>query len=297
MTGGYAICLIGFGEVNQLLADDLPKAGTGRLTGWDIKFPDLTSEPAKAVAVRPVVQANSAANAVRNADVAISAVSAAQTVNAAQSVAAALKPGMYFLDLNSASPVEKRRAADVICAAGGRYVEAAVMSPIAPARIRTAILLGGPEAATFCPIAHDLGFTGAAVFCDQIGQASAAKMCRSVIIKGLEALLAEALLTARHYRVEETVLESLRDLIPLDNWPERARYMISRSLIHGTRRAEEMREVAQTVTDAGIAPHMSAGIAERQDWAAHFRAASDCDDLVRMLDSILAEGLKESEVR
>ena len=49
--------------------------------------------------------------------------------------------------------------------------------------------------------------------------------------------------------------------------------MISRSLEHGARRAEEMREVARTVEDAGLAPLMSAAIAERQDWAAAHKDA------------------------
>ena len=48
------------------------------------------------------------------------------------------------------------------------------------------------------------------VFSDEIGRASAAKMCRSVIVKGMEALLGESLLAARHYGVESAVLESLR---------------------------------------------------------------------------------------
>ncbi len=44
--------------------------------------------------------------------------------------------------------------------------------------------------------------------------------------------------------------------------------MISRALIHGRRRAEEMREAAKTVRKPGLEPLMSAKIAERQDWAA-----------------------------
>ena len=97
-----------------------------------------------------------------------------------------------------------------------------------------------------------LGFTGASVFAREVGKASAAKMCRSVMVKGMEALLTESLLTARRHGVEETVLASLKDLFPAADWRKLAQYMISRSLIHGKRRAEEMREVAQTVKNAGL---------------------------------------------
>ena len=106
------------------------------------------------------------------------------------------------------------------------------------------------------------------------------------MVKGIEALLTESLLAARHHGVEATVLASLQDLFPAADWRKLAQYMISRSLIHGKRRAEEMREVTVTVTNAGLTPHMSAACAERQDWAAQFRSAADEQTLEAMLDQI-----------
>ena len=93
-------------------------------------------------------------------------------------------------------------------------------------------------------------------------------MCRSIMIKGLEALTTECMLSARHYGVEDEVLRSLADTLPHDDWPGLARYVMSRALLHGRRRAEEMREVARTVEQAGVEPLLSEAIAERQDWAA-----------------------------
>ena len=187
----------------------------------------------------------------------------------------------------------KTEAAAIIDRAGGRYVEAAIMSPIAPKRIASPMLFGGKHAANFLPLAKQLGFAGAEVFSDQVGLASAAKMCRSVMIKGMEALLAESLLAARHYGVESTVLASLQNLFPAANWSTLARYMISRSLVHGRRRAEEMREVARTVAEAGLEPHMSAASAQRQDWAAEFREQASLEDLEQMLDAVLARAKTE----
>lgn len=267
------ICLLGFGEVGQTLAADLP---SHHLTAWDVR--PIEHELALSA---------SAQAAVADADLIISAVTAAQDFIAARSVSAGLKPKSYFLDLNSASPDMKKLSADMINAAGGLYVEAAVMAPIGPKRIATPMLLGGPFAEEFLPLGLQIGFTGMRFFSADYGKASAAKMCRSVMVKGIEALLTESLIAARHYGVEQTVLDSLSDLFPLGDWPKLARYMISRALEHGARRAEEMREVAATVRDAGLVPLLSAATAERQDWAALRKTALAAEDLPALLDRLL----------
>jgi 3-hydroxyisobutyrate dehydrogenase-like beta-hydroxyacid dehydrogenase len=280
------IALIGFGEVGQTLAADLAARDVRNLAAWDLKFVEDESGPSRAATLSGVKSA-SAVEAVAGADLVISAVTAAQTLEAAASVLPGLKPGAFFLDLNSASPGVKKEAARRVEEAGGRYVEAAVMSPIGPKRIATSILLGGPHAESFAPLARDLGFDGARVFSGELGKASAAKMCRSVMVKGIEALLGESLLAARKYGVEDTVIASLADLFPGPDWKRLARYMISRSLEHGTRRAEEMREVARTVEEAGVSPLMSAACAARQDLAAAFAFAFPETELDDMLDAIL----------
>jgi 3-hydroxyisobutyrate dehydrogenase-like beta-hydroxyacid dehydrogenase len=281
------ICLLGFGEVGQTLAADFRAVGVTKLTAFDLLFKNAESACTRAAVAANVRVASSAAEAVVAADLVVSAVTAAQDVAAARSVVGAMQPGAYFLDVNSVSPGVKTQSAALIDASGARYVEAAIMSPIHPKRVGSPMLFGGKHAAAFLPLAQRLGFRGAEVFSDQIGRASAAKMCRSVMIKGMEALLTESLLSARHYGVESTVIDSLRNLFPAADWPTLARYMISRSLIHGRRRAEEMREVAQTVSEAGLQPHMSAACAQRQDWAASFREAASIEPLEAMLEAVL----------
>ena len=244
------------------------------------------SGPRRASVVKGVRAAVSIEDATAGADLVISAVTAAQDVVAARSVAPHLKRNAYFLDVNSVSPGAKVEVSQIIEAAAGRYVEAAIMSPIAPKRAASPMLFGGPHAAEFLPLAQQLGFSGASVFSDRVGGASAAKMCRSVVVKGMEALLGESLLAARRYGVEGAVLESLGSLLTSEDWRAQARYMISRSLVHGRRRAEEMREVARTVGEAGFEPRMSTACAVWQDWAAAHRAAAAHEDLNDMLDSM-----------
>jgi 3-hydroxyisobutyrate dehydrogenase-like beta-hydroxyacid dehydrogenase len=289
MTNQCRIGLIGLGEVGQVLANDLNRNGSVDVCAWDRLFPREDSEPHRAAAALPFLKmASSMAEAVRTRALVISAVTAGECRAAALEAAPALSPRTYFLDLNSVSPQSKVEAAHAVESAGGLYVEAAVMSPIAPHRIASPVWLGGPHAEQFLPLAKSLGFAGAAVYSATIGEASAAKMCRSVIIKGMEALLGESLLTARRHGVEEAVLASLQDLFPVGDWHKLARYMISRSLRHGHRRAEEMREAARTVAEAGLEPWMSRGCAERQQWAATHAAALRHEALADMLDEVLA---------
>lgn len=294
MSAIRRICLLGFGEVGQTLAADFRAAGVTQLIAFDLLFKDSGSACSQAAKAADVRIAASAAEAAADADLIISAVTAAQDLAAARAVAGAIKPGGYFLDVNSVSPGVKAQAAALIDGGGACYVEAAIMSPISPKRIGSPMLFGGQHAERFLPLAQQLGFSGARFFSDQVGRASAAKMCRSVMIKGMESLLTESLLAARHYGVEATVIDSLRNLFPAADWSALARYMISRSLIHGRRRAEEMREVAQTVREAGLQPHMSAASAQRQDWAAAHREAAGVEELELMLDAVLARAHAEN---
>lgn len=283
------ICLLGFGEVGQVLARDLlVHTPDLKLRVTDKLLLNQDSRVSRARADFPHIEFEELPGlAVQGCELVISAVTAGQALAAAESLLSGLEPGAFFLDLNSVSPDSKQRLAQYVDAEGGRFVEAAILSPIEPGRLQSPILLGGPHARAFLPLGHTLGFSGMGFCSAQVGRAAATKMCRSVMIKGLEALIAESLLSARHYGVESAVLESLNNLFPMPDWQAHARYMISRSVEHGVRRAEEMREVARTVQEAGIAPHMSRGCVERQEWAAAFRPALQHMELNPMLDAIL----------
>jgi len=294
-AGGARIALIGHGEVGQTLAADLGSARVSDISVWDCLFPIPTSAPTRAARASGHVRiASSMADALVGRTVIISAVTAANCIPAAREAAASMPSGAYYFDLNSVAPATKRAAAAAIEVSGGRYIEAAVMSPIAPRRIASPVLIGGPHADSFAPLAHTIGFTGVRVFDMRLGGASAAKMCRSVMMKGLEALLTEGLLAARHHGVEAAVLESLHDLLPAADWERIADYMISRSQQHGRRRAEEMREAALAVGEAGIEPLMSLACAARQDWAAAHPLAREPDGLAERLDAVLASIRGES---
>jgi 3-hydroxyisobutyrate dehydrogenase-like beta-hydroxyacid dehydrogenase len=282
-----SVCLLGFGEVGQALCLDL-RARVGRLSAWDLKFSDTASAPSRAAANHQSLAAADVKQAVAGADLVISAVTAAQIGEAAASVAPHLKRAAYFFDLNSTSPAAKAQAAGIVDSAGGRFVEAAIMSPISPRRAASPMLLGGAHVEAFLPLARELGFAGAEAFSGKLGAASAAKMCRSVVVKGLEALMLESLLAARQHGVEGAVLESLQSLFPANGASVTPRYLISRALVHGRRRAEEMGEAARTVAEAGVSSRMSTACAQWQEWASQHSEVAASQDIGVMLDALLS---------
>jgi 3-hydroxyisobutyrate dehydrogenase-like beta-hydroxyacid dehydrogenase len=261
------VALIGYGEVGRILAEDLRARGVA-VSAYDLKLDSEHGQPLREhAAAQGVLLGAAHAQAVHGADLVVSAVTASQAVAVAEACAPGLKPGAFFLDFNSASPGAKCRAALVVDGAGGCYVEGAVMTSIPPYRIQVPLLLGGPHAAALLPRLAELGFAPK-VASDKLGVASATKMCRSVMIKGLEAMIIESFTTARAYGVEDAVLASLQETFPGIDWEKQASYFFQRVIEHGRRRSEELREVAGTVREIGLVPWSAQGTAERQAWVA-----------------------------
>jgi 3-hydroxyisobutyrate dehydrogenase-like beta-hydroxyacid dehydrogenase len=261
------VALIGYGEVGRILAEDLRAAGHA-VRAFDLKLRGEAGEPMREHALlHGVVLAEDAPAAVAGAGLVISAVTASQTVAAAADAAPGLAPGTVYLDFNSASPGCKQQAAEHVDGVGGRYVEGAVMTSVPPYRIRVPLLVGGPEAAGALPLLESLGFAPR-VASPVLGVASATKMCRSVMIKGLEAMVVESFTAARHYGVEDAVIASLRETFPGIDWEKQGAYFFQRVVEHGRRRAEEMYEAARTVREAGLEPWSAYGTAQRQAWVA-----------------------------
>lgn len=263
----WTIGLIGYGEVGRILAEDLHQLGVA-VCAYDVKLEDDRAAPLQEhAAAHGVSLLDSHAAVAARADLIVSAVTASQAVAVAQSCAPAVQDAAFFLDFNSASPGAKGRASELITAAGGRYVEGAVMTSVPPYRSKVPLLLGGPHAPLLEPALNALGFA-AKTGSTELGVASATKMCRSVMIKGLEAMVIESLTTARHYGVEDAVIASLYETFPGIDWEQQATYFFQRVIEHGRRRSEEVREVAETVREAGLEPWSASGTAERQAWMA-----------------------------
>ncbi len=265
--------LVGYGEVGKIFAAGL-KAHVSAVSAWDLKFEaPVTRDEQRGHAERAAMLAcDSMAQLCQSADLVISAVTASNTLAVAQAAAAHMQPGAVFLDLNSASPGTKQQAAALIDGAGAHYVEAGVMTSVPPHGIRVPMLLGGARAVELAEVLALWGMNAKPVS-RELGVASAIKMCRSVMIKGLEALVIESYATARAYGVEDHVLPTLQETFPSIDWTQQGAYFFSRVVQHGQRRAEEMREAANTVSEAGFDPFMASAIADKQQWVADLARA------------------------
>ena len=260
--------MVGYGEVGKTFASGL-RPHLPAVCAWDLQFAAGASrDTALAHAAQAGVAVCDSLQALcADADLLISAVTASSTLAVAQEAARHIRKGTVFLDLNSASPGTKQAAAKLIDGAGAHYVEAGVMTSVPPYGIRVPMLLGGARAAELAGLLNTWGMDARAVS-ERLGVASAIKMCRSVMIKGLEALVIESYATARAHGVEEHMIPTLQETFPSIDWQQQGAYFFSRVVQHGQRRAEEMREAANTVREAGFEPFMAAAIADKQQWVA-----------------------------
>ncbi|MEP7029551.1 MAG: DUF1932 domain-containing protein [Pseudolabrys sp.] len=257
------ISFIGFGEAGQAIASGLRDGGIERIAAWDILFPEADGAKLKAQAEKiGATVASSAAQAVAESDMIISAVTAASSLEAAQSVAAHVTGNPYYLDINSVSPGRKQET-EKLLAGLARYVDVAVIAPIYPARHKTPLLIAGPHAEAIAPLLTELDMkltvTSAAT-----GHAAAIKMIRSVMIKGIEALTLECFLAASRAGVMEEVTASMKNNYPALDWEKIASYNIERMASHGERRAAEMEESAATLRELGLDPLMVEATVKRQ---------------------------------
>ncbi len=275
------IGLVGYGEVGKIFCAGLKnRPGVQGVGAWDLKFAQPSTQAAElAHAAQAGVTAHRSARALCEAsDLVISAVTASNTLAVAQEAATVIRPGSIFLDVNSASPGTKQQCAALIDAKGAHYVEAGVMTSVPPYGIRVPMLLGGARAAELAVVLDGWGMDAKAIS-EKLGVASAIKMCRSIMIKGLEALVIESYATARAYGVEDHVLPTLQETFPSIDWQQQGAYFFSRVVQHGQRRAEEMRESANTVREAGFEAIMTASIADKQQRVADLAAAGVFADL------------------
>ena len=256
------IGFVGFGEAGVAIASGLHGAGARELAAFDVAASgdrdDVFAERAQASGVALL---DDLAMLVEHSDVVLSLVTARVALQVARDAAAGLREGQLFVDLNSLAPGRKGNAAHIVEERGARFVDAAIMTAVPPHRHRVPILLSGSGAAALRDCMEPYGMR-LEVLNDQPGTASAVKLCRSLLVKGVEALLWDSLLVADQYGAAARVLASVGDTLHGD-WEQLASYLMGRTVLHGPRRAAEMDEAARMVADAGFGPGLGVAIADR----------------------------------
>ncbi|MCZ8186949.1 MAG: DUF1932 domain-containing protein [Beijerinckiaceae bacterium] len=260
------LAFIGYGEVGQLFGRQFARQPGITVTAYDLKLHD----PAKAEALERIAQTDgvhleaSAAEAARAADIVFSAVTASSTRDVVEEALGYLAANQVLFDLNSASPRTKAGCGEALTARGLAYVEGAVMAPVAEPGIRVSILAGGAQATGVAEVLNPRGMM-IRVVSDTIGRASATKLCRSIMIKGIEALIMDSARASAAWGVSDDVFASLGATFPGQDWAHLARLMDGRVARHGIRRAAEMREAAQMLAELGLSPSLSEAIADAHE--------------------------------
>src|SRR3984885_2629315 len=255
--------LVGFGEAASHIAKGLQQPGISSVVAFDIRVTDKVRQRAQASGSR-LVETNQ--QLAQSCDIMMSAVTADQALNAARQNAPCLTPQHLYADLNSVSPGAKQSIARVIEGSGARFAEIAMMAPVPPYGHKVPMLAGGDGAPEFVRKLAPFGIS-AEIVSREVGTAAATKMFRSIIVKGMEALITECVLGASRYNADERVFASLTESFPGIHWKELADYMVGRVVVHGERRAREMEEVAATLREIDIEPIMAEAIVRRMDWS------------------------------
>ena len=247
------IAFIGMGEAAGAFITGWGADRAGEITAFDIKttVPATAPDIVRRAAGYGITQCNTLTDAVSDADVVFSTVTADQAITAARAAAPVMKQGAYFLDMNSCAPASKQVSAGIMAEHDVRYVDVAVMEPVYPKQLDVPLLISGQWSGDVLDILAQLSLNFR-ILEGAVGRASSIKMVRSIMVKGLEALTAECALAAHAADVMEEVFPSLRDGHPNIDVQQRATYNFERSMTHGIRRAAEMDEVAKMVADLGL---------------------------------------------
>lgn len=289
------VAIIGFGEAGQAFAEGCGSALTASARAFDLKTDVADARDAKRAeyAACGVIGCDALGEALQEATLILSLVTADEAEAAARDAAAHIAPGTIFCDMNSIAPDTKRANAALIEAAGSHYVDVAVMSPVRPSLNHTPLLLSGPKAAEALEMLKSLGFTNLRVVGGDVGRASAIKMIRSVMVKGLEALTTECVLAARRAGVYDEVIASLNASWPGTDWGQKADYNLDRMMLHGLRRAAEMKEAAKTLDALGTGSTITYGAVERQRAIGLMHISEPPESLDQKIDLILERTASE----
>ncbi|MFO1081664.1 MAG: DUF1932 domain-containing protein [Reyranellaceae bacterium] len=293
------IALLGFGEAGSAIARGLcaeggwrgtPRPGDNaprRLIAIDTALDQDARGIAlgKAARVLDIAIEGTYGETLREADLVICAVPGEHALAAAQSAAPLLKPGAHYLDLCTVTGRMSDEDRAVLEAAGVAYIDIAVMGGFFKQGIKAPMLAAGQAVEPVVAWMNDNGFE-VRVLGLRPGSASSVKMLRSVLIKGVEALGVEALVTAQRQGILEEVLDCLGDA---DQMPFRdfIAMLVQTHIVHAHRRWEEMGLVGRTLRETGVDPLMTEAI-ERSHRRTVDAAIAPADGRVPPLEEALA---------
>jgi 3-hydroxyisobutyrate dehydrogenase-like beta-hydroxyacid dehydrogenase len=182
-------------------------------------------------------------------------------VEIARTWAAHLGPGQTFIDMNSTAPQTKVAIGEAIAPSGAAFVEGAIMGAVGATGADTRILIGGPHAADAAAVLREAGLN-AECYSEHVGRASTFKMLRSVLSKGLEALLIEFMVAARRAGMADELWDELVKMTTRVPFERTAANWVQTHAVAYERRYHEMVQVAETLQGLEVEPTITAATVE-----------------------------------
>lgn len=245
------VAVFGLGEAGSLIAGDLAAAGA-EVHGYD---------PADVPTPAGVRRQDDPSTAVEGAELTMAVTAAADARQAMEQVREQLEPGSIYADLATASPKLEADLAVVAAGSGVAFADVALMAPVPGPGLGTPALASGNGAVRLAELLNPLG-AEIDVIGEVAGLASARKLMRSVVTKGLAALLIEAGQAGDAMGEGEWVRDHLAGVLTtLDR--TMVERLLSGTARHAERRLQEMETVAEFLIGLGVEPHMTSGTAER----------------------------------
>jgi 3-hydroxyisobutyrate dehydrogenase-like beta-hydroxyacid dehydrogenase len=224
---------------------------------------DGRSERTRALAARAGIEAVADdAALVREADVLLSIVAPAEAIALAERIASAVRrtgATPLYVECNAIAPQTARHVAEIVEAAGARFVDAGIIGPPPkPGAASTRFYASGQDPAAFARLG-DFGLDVRLVG-DQPGQASALKMCYAALTKGTTALMTELSIAAERLGVSEALSAEFAQSQPALH--ERMQRAVPEMVPKAHRWVGEMEEIAMTFEACGLTPRTFEGAAE-----------------------------------
>jgi 3-hydroxyisobutyrate dehydrogenase-like beta-hydroxyacid dehydrogenase len=243
------IALLGLGEAGSAIAPGL--SAHTRVTGFD---PAWTERPVDFTVAKTPTEA------VAGAHVIIALTAAVDAPGALRSVLGHTADGAIYLDLSTGSPDLKRELAETATAHGLVFAEGVLMAPVLRLLVRTPVLAAGPGADQVAELLSACGMDITSLG-GKVGEAAARKLLRSIVVKGLTALMVESLRLAQTQDMGEWCYDHLVDtLTELDG--DMIRKLLDGTALHSVRRVAEMEAAVQMAEGAGEPATMAQATAE-----------------------------------
>lgn len=253
---------IGFGELAQGLAKGLKGEGLAKIKTFDKAVADGTEADKKmqaAAETMGVTVAGSLAELIEGSDLVFSTVTPAAAVVVGKAAAALLKPGQLYCDLNSCTPAFKRQSQAEVAKSGADYLDVGVVGGISLQGHRIPCLVCGEAGPKLKELMDPYGMSLTLVE-GEIGTAALMKMLRSVVLKGIEALMLEMFMAAQTYGLDETMMANVAATFNRGDFEAYSDMLMSTHGLHAARRCDEAEMIRDTIKETGVEPFVTDGI-------------------------------------